>query len=341
MQNIRQPAEWEKHRATWLAWPFDRELWQENTESAQAEFTALCQAIAWNQSENLEILVPAKFLPEAKSALAALPVRFHSLNYGDIWLRDTAPIFVKNHSQHLQAQSFAFNGWGGKYVLPGDNEVSKAVAGLSGKPTQKFDFVLEGGSLETDGQGTVITTRQCLLNTNRWPRGTTAAAADLQKKMEHQLLESLGFEKIIWLNTGLRNDHTDGHVDNLARFVAPGHVVCMKAQTKADPNAEVLEHIYQTLCASKDAQGRGLKVEQIPSVGPYKNSDGEFIPASYMNFFIANTSVIVPQYGTEFDSAAVTALARVFPDRRVLGLSSRAILSGGGSFHCITQQEPL
>ena len=110
MQNIRQPAEWEKHRATWLAWPFDRELWQENTDAAQAEFTALCQAIGWNQSEDLEILVPAKFLPEAQFALAGLPVRFHAMNYGDIWLRDTAPIFVKNHSHLLQAQSFAFNG---------------------------------------------------------------------------------------------------------------------------------------------------------------------------------------------------------------------------------------
>jgi agmatine deiminase len=260
-------------------------------------------------------------------------VRFHRVPVGDIWLRDTAPIFVKNLSGALRAACFRFNGWGGKYVLPGDEEVADRVASLSGLPRLDHDWILEGGSIEGDGQGTILTTRQCLLNANRNP-GLNQIA------IEAALREGLGAERVLWLDEGLVNDHTDGHIDTLARFVAPGVVVCMEAQDSSDPNAVTLARIATDLAAFSDARGRQLQVVRIPSPGLLEDEEGRVLPASYVNFYIANGTVVVPTYGTPHDEAAVTALAPLFPGRRVVGRSARAILSGGGAFHCITQQQP-
>ena len=342
--------EWEAHRATWMAWPCHSELWQDNLPAAQEEFVELCRALTQEpkpncrrKPEQLEILVAAQkglehplASQDARHRLKGLPVRLHEQNYGDIWLRDTAPIFAQSNEGPLMALCFRFNGWGGKYILPGDDQVSLAVAKFSKIQKSQFDFVLEGGALENNGQGTVITTKQCLLNPNRSLKGKMLSEAEVEKELE----KSLGVRKVIWLEKGLLNDHTDGHVDNLARFVSSRQVVCMAATESDDPNAEVYEIILQTLESSTTALGEKLEVTQIPSVGAYKNADGEIIPASYMNFYISNTAVVVPQYGMPEDSAAVKALAEFFPDRHVVGVSSRAILSGGGSFHCITQQEP-
>jgi agmatine deiminase len=183
-----------------------------------------------------------------------------------------------------------------------------------------------------DGEGTLITTRQCLLNPNRnadWD----------EKKAETALKGALGVEKIIWIDEGLANDHTDGHIDNLARFVAPGRVVCQAAYGGDDPNAEVLDEIARNLSMMVDARGRKLDVVRIPSPGLVEDEDGDAIPASHMNFLIGNSTVVVPIYSDSGDDA-VNALGALFPSRRVIGLSSNAILTGGGSFHCITQQEP-
>lgn len=247
--------------------------------------------------------------------------------FGDIWLRDTGPIFTREG-----AAAFRFNGWGGKYVLPHDTEVADFVAHRAGARTQRFDFILEGGAVEMDGEGTLITTRQCLLNPNRnadWD----------EKKAETALKGALGVEKIIWIDEGLANDHTDGHIDNLARFVAPGRVVCQAAYGGDDPNAEVLDEIARNLSMMVDARGRKLDVVRIPSPGLVEDEDGDAIPASHMNFLIGNSTVVVPIYSDSGDDA-VNALGALFPSRRVIGLTSNAILTGGGSFHCITQQEP-
>lgn len=331
-----QPAEWERHSACWLAWPCHGHLWQENLAPAQAEFAALCLAIAADGGERLELLV-GNDADEAEAARALAPVRaqvrFHRVPVGDIWLRDTAPIFVQDAAGALQAARFRFNGWGGKYLLPGDDQVGDRVAALSGLPRQDHGWILEGGSVEVDGEGTVLTTRQCLLNPNRNPGMG-------QAELEAALREGLGAEKVLWLEEGLRNDHTDGHIDTLARFVAPGVVVCMEARDSADPNAATLARLAADLEGMTDARGRRLEVVRIPSPGLLEDESGEPMPASFVNFYIGNRSVVVPTYGTPFDTAAVAALAPLFPGRRVVGRSARAILSGGGAFHCITQQQP-
>jgi agmatine deiminase len=202
---------------------------------------------------------------------------------------------------------------------------------------RRFDFVLEGGAVDHDGEGTVLTTRQTLLNPNR--NGWTKADA------EKALGEAFGAKKVIWIDEGLKNDHTDGHIDNIARFIAPGRVVCQAPAGPDDPNAETLDAIATVLGAATDAAGRKLEVIRIPGAGLYRNALGEISPASHMNFIIANDVVVVPIYGTETEAAALQALQAVFPTLAVVGVSSRGLLgcgsAGGGSFHCITQQEPL
>ncbi len=329
---FRMPAEWAPHEACWLAWPWDESLWQENMAPAQREFADLCRAIA--RSERLEILVPdAHHRVQAEKALAGLPVRFHNIPVGDIWLRDTAPIFVwdqEGGKERLSSARFRFNGWGDKYVLEHDDQVAERVARASGLPEFKHDWILEGGSIEIDGQGVCMTTEQCLLNPNRNPGMNRV-------RIEAVLRESLGVSEFIWLREGLLNDHTDGHIDTIARFAAPGVALCMKAVDSDDPNREVMQQLEDDL---RHARGGTLQVVTIPSPGLVENEDGDVMPASYLNFYISNDSVIVPVYGSKNDAKAVESIARCFPGRKTVGLSAQAILSGGGAFHCITQQVP-
>jgi agmatine deiminase len=330
-----QPAEWQRHRACWTAWPSHRDLWQENLPFAQSEFAGLCREIS--KSEQLEILVPNQEQKQvAEKALTGCQAHFHLIPFGDIWLRDTGAIFVKDRQNQNSTVSFVFNGWGGKYILPHDNEVSSAIAKVTGLKSRRFEWTLEGGAVDVDGQGTCLTTRQCLMNVNRH----TGENPISERDVELRLNEALGVRKIIWIDEGLLNDHTDGHIDNLVRFVGPSKVVCMQAHSNDDPNKRVLEKIYQELCAASDASGKKLSVLQIPSPGLVVDAEGLIIPASYMNFYISNQTVIVPVYGTPFDHDAVASIASLFPERKTVGLPSKAILSGGGSFHCITQQEP-
>jgi agmatine deiminase len=252
--------------------------------------------------------------------------------FGDIWLRDTGPIFARD-GEGLSARGFRFNGWGGKYALEHDDTVAAQVAAAAGAPLVAHDFILEGGAVDHDGQGTVLTTGQCVLNPNRNPDWTPADA-------EAALAASLGARAVLWLGEGLQNDHTDGHVDNLARFVAPGVVACPVAWGKGDPNADAYDDAARRLAGMSDATGRPLKVVRIPSPGWVEGPDGDAAPASHMNFLIANRAVIVPIYEDRPGRFAVQALETLFPDRTVIGLPSLAILTGGGSFHCITQQEP-
>lgn len=341
VQGFSQPAEWCHHRACWLAFPHNAYEWGKPLASAQAEFIALCQAIAdvdsitgKAQGEQIELLVTnLTVLEQARHALVGTPINFHLIPYDDIWLRDCAPIFVKDTKGVTAAATFQFNVWGEKFELPLDRHIAGQIAKGSGLPVFEYPFVLEGGSVETDGEGTCLTTRQCLLNPNRNP------GLD-QTMLEQHLKSALGYQKILWLEDGLLNDHTDGHIDTIARFIAPGVVMCMAPQTADDPNAATLKHIAQTLATLTDAQGRPLKVVTIPSPGRVLDDDGEVMPASYVNFYIGNSTVVVPTYGTDFDQAAVAAIAAYFPNRRTLGLSAKAILTAGGAFHCITQPQP-
>jgi agmatine deiminase len=276
----------------------------------------------------LAATVPVHLLASGAEAAAAAraatgaAAEVHDMAFGDIWLRDTGPIFMAER----EARAFRFNGWGGKYDLPGDSDLADRVAAEAGAGLTRFDLVLEGGAIDTDGQGLLLTTEQCLLNPNRNP------GLD-RRDIEAVLRAALGVRRVVWLGEGLANDHTDGHVDNLARFVAPGTVAIPVAAGPDDPNA----------AAFADARARaadaGLLVLDMPSAGRFELG-GEIAPASHMNFVIANGQVVVPLYGGASDQAAVRALARAFPRHKVTGLPSVHLLSGGGSFHCITQQQP-
>ncbi|MFM1961036.1 MAG: hypothetical protein RL588_2553, partial [Pseudomonadota bacterium] len=250
--------------------------------------------------------------------------------FGDVWLRDTGPIFRTPDT----AVGFTFNGWGGKYDLPYDDEVAAQIAVHAGAALVRSDAILEGGALDHDGEGTLLTTRQCLLNPNRNAGWTEAEA-------EAVLARDLGVRKVLWLGDGLQNDHTDGHVDNLARFAAPGVVVCPLAFGAGDPNGDVYDAAARALAGMTDAEGRRLKVIRIPSPGWVEVDGVGGAPASHMNFIIANRAVILPVYGEGLaGSLAAQGLAEAFPGREVIALPSNALLSGGGSFHCISQQEP-
>ena len=333
-QAIAIPTEWGPHQAIWTAWPADPEQWNGDLAGPRADVAGLIHALA--AANRVRLLVAGtEAEASARSALGGaaelVPAR-----YGDIWLRDTGPIFARDERGKV-ALRFETNGWGGKYDLADDHTVGDEIARLAGVRTRKFGFVLEGGAVEQDGEGTILATRQTLLNANR--------NAWSEREAEQALREAFGARKIVWLVRGLLNDHTDGHIDCLARFVAPGRVVCQSPAGADDPNAEVLNEIARTLEAATDAEGRRLEVIRIPSPGLFIDDAGEIAPASHVNFAIANGVVAMPVYGTPSAEAAVAALQAVFPTRKVVGLPSRALLgsgdAGGGSFHCITREEPL
>jgi len=330
---FQQPAEWEPHAACWVAWPSAEDLWLENLAPAREAWVKMARAIAGG--ERLEVLVPdAAQEQAARAALGAVEARFHRVPFGDIWLRDTAPIFVRDARGAVATARFRFNGWGGKYVLEHDDQVAARIAALAGLPDRRAEWVLEGGSIDVDGQGTCLTTRQCLLNPNRNPSMGAEA-------IEAELASSLGILKTVWLGDGLLHDHTDGHVDNVARFVGVGVALCMEARGGDDPNRVALDAIARDLAASTDARGRRLEVVRIPSPGRVTDGEGKIVPASFMNFYVGNRAVVVPTYGTPWDDEAVAAIGVLFPGREAVGVDARAILSGGGAFHCITQQVPV
>ena len=331
---LHPPAEWAPHSAIWTAWPADEELWLENLAPAQAEVGAMVRALAADgpggrTGDRVKVLVNGPTAMLSAEKLIGEHAELVEALYGDIWLRDTGPVFYSNNRCAL----FTFNGWGGKYVLDHDDTVGAFVAVQAQADATRWDRVLEGGAVDCDGEGTILTTKECLLNPNRNPLMTPDQVRGL-------LGDALGGRAVIWIERGLLNDHTDGHVDNIARFLAPGVVVCQSAAEADDPHAERLQEIANFLTLQRDARGRMLQVVQIPSPGRVENEDGDVVPASHMNFIIGNATVVVPTYGTATAQAAVDALKPFFPGRNVVGLPSKYILTGGGSFHCITQQQP-
>ncbi|MCB9666593.1 MAG: agmatine deiminase family protein [Myxococcales bacterium] len=338
---FRKPAEWEPHKAVWVAWPWDERDWQQDLPGAQNELIQLCSAIlnldesGRRRGELIAMLVrdeDDQHYIEAKLGPSAAHTRFHFIPSGDLWLRDTAPLFVKSQTGLEAAACFEFNGWGGKYLYPDDAHVARRIARASGVTRMDVPLVLEGGGLEFDGKGTCLTTRQCLLHPKRNPHRTQADIEDI-------LQRALGVSKILWLEEGLLNDHTDGHIDNLARFVAEGTVLCMTPDPQGDPNRAVLLDIHNHLQSARDAAGRTLRVVTLPSPGFVARDDGSPYPASYLNFYIANSTVVVPAFGKPADREAQAVLATLFPSRRVISLGARSLLTGGGTFHCITQQQ--
>ncbi|WP_242096462.1 agmatine deiminase family protein [Sphingomonas sp. CROZ-RG-20F-R02-07] len=313
-------AEWARHEAVWIGFPSHPELWAEDLEPARAEVVAFARAVHAEGRGETVLLVAADDEAAAAARAMAPFADVVTERFGDIWLRDTGPIVVAGG-----ARTFRFNGWGGKYDLPGDDSIGGRLAEWRGLPAIACDWVLEGGAIDGDGTGLLVTTEQCLLNPNRNPNLT-------REGVEARLRDDLGYDRVVWLGEGLHNDHTDGHVDNLARFVAPGRVA-IPVGAENDPNWQV----YQQ--AADRAHAAGLEVVPVPSPGRVMRDD-ELVPASYMNFYIGNAAVVVPLYGAPGDQAAVAAFQAIFPDRDVVGLRADHILTGGGSFHCISQQIP-
>jgi len=316
--------EWAPHEAVWIGFPSDPELWLGDLKPAEREVAAFAEAVhAGGKGEKVRLVAAHEDAAESARRLAPFAEVIVE-KFGDIWLRDTGPI-VLGSGKRRTAHGFGFNGWGGKYDLEGDQDIGERLARSAGLEFEKSDWVLEGGAIDGDGSGTVITTEQCLLNPNR----NTLT----REEVEDRLDRDLGFERVVWLGSGLLNDHTDGHVDNLARFVAAGRVAIPTA-AKDDPNESVYKDAARRLRSTK------LDVVTLPSPGRITDEDGDLIPASYMNFYIGNAAVVVPQYGAPNDQAAVDVVQALFPDRVAIGLRADHILTGGGSFHCISQQVP-
>ncbi|WP_394998659.1 agmatine deiminase family protein [Sphingomonas sp.] len=316
--------EWALHEALWIGFPSDRSLWAEDLAPAQQEVVEFARAIhADGKGEAVWLVAADEAAATVARKLAPFSRVIHE-PFGDVWLRDTGAI-VTGSGRNRRAQGFVFNGWGGKYDLPGDDSIGERLSAEAGLAYAKADWILEGGAIDGDGSGSFITTEQCLLNPNRNPG---LSYADI----EQRLARDLGADRIVWLGQGLANDHTDGHVDNLARYVAAGRVAIPTAG-RDDPNRAV----YQD--AAKRLAKAGLDVVTLPSPGLVER-DGEMVPASYMNFVIGNATVVVPIYGAPLDEAAVDVVQAIFPDRRAIGLRADHLLIGGGSFHCISQQVP-
>ena len=321
---ISVPAEWAPQKAVWTAWPSHEDLWQEDLKEAREEVAAMIIALA--KGTPMKVLAMGEEAMKSAQETLGPAAKVIPAQFGDIWLRDTGPIFANTASGPV-ALRFKNNGWGGKYSLPHDNEVGDAVAQGAGVKIQKHDFIIEGGALEHNGAGAILTTRQCVLNPNR-------NAGWTEKKAEELLKAAFGANRIVWLHEGLLNDHTDGHIDNIARFIGPNTVICQTASGKDDPNATLYDNIAESLGA------QNFEVVRVASPGRVEDEDGDPVAASHMNFIIGNKTIVVPSYDRYGAAETADALAHFFPDREVVILPSRAILTGGGSFHCITQQEP-
>ena len=319
------PGEWAPQDWIWIGFPAHADLWEEDLAEAQAQMAAFANTVA-ETGQQVRLVVRDDVAEEQARALVSASVAIEHHPYGDIWLRDTGPLTLCGAGGTRRAQGFGFNGWGGKFIMPGDMETGPSLAAAGGLDYQRADWILEGGAIESDGTGLVVTTEQCLLHPNRNPAlGREQIWANLQR--------DLGFERILWLGDGLAGDHTDGHVDNLARMVGEGVIAIPVASGAEDPNAAVYAD------ARKRAQHFGLQVRDLPSPGLVGEAD-DAEPASYMNFAICNDVVVVPTYGSKHDEDAVAAIGKLFPGRHAVGLRADAVLTGGGSFHCASQHVP-
>jgi len=322
----RQPPEWAPHACVWIGFPSHADLWGEALEPAREEVAAFARAVhADGGGEEVRLVAADPDAVERAGALAPFATVVQE-PFGDIWLRDTGPIIV-TAGDRLAARSFRFNGWGGKYEYAGDETIGPRLAETINLEADRRDWVLEGGAIDADGTGLAVTTEQCLLNPNRNPGME-------RDEIEARLRADLGIERLLWLGDGLSNDHTDGHVDNLARFVGEGRLAVPVPESGSDPNDQ----------AYADARYRagafGLEVVPLPSPGRIEEA-GELIPASYMNFYVGNAAVVVPTWGAANDEAAVELIGALFPGRRAVGLPARRLVAvGGGAFHCISREVP-
>ncbi len=351
--HFHMPAEWEPHERTYLIWPERTDNWRLGAKPAQAAFVEVAEAIA--RSEPVTVLASAGQWEHARATCSS-SIRVVETTTDDAWVRDTGPTFVVDRARaERRGVDWVFNAWGGAeggLYSPWDNDdlVAAKVCDLEGASRYRAPLVLEGGSVHVDGEGTCLTTEECLLNPNRNP-GLS------RDEIESLLRAYLGVEKVIWIPRGVHGDETNGHIDNLACFTRPGRVLLTWTEASDDPQAEISREARQVLESSTDARGRQLDVGLLPAPGPLSMTAeeaggvdasgqarprraGDRMAGSYVNFFIANRSVVHPLLDDRFDAEAAELLRREFGDRRVEGIPGREILLGGGNIHCITQQVP-
>lgn len=332
------PAEWEKHDAVWLAWPHDPATFPDRVEKVEEVYAQIIGAI--HESEDVNLFVKDSAMKAKvvklldKKDVNLEKIHFFVFEYADVWFRDYGPIFVLDKTRgKLAMLHWVFNAWGEKY-----QELMKD-AGIPSIINRKMrlrcfnpGIVLEGGSIDVNGRGTLLTTEQCLLNRNRNP--------DLSKKeIEQYLKDYFGVSNVIWLKKGIAGDDTDGHIDDIARFVAPSTVLCAYEEDSTDENYPVLKENYEILRESGDQDGNGLNIIKLPMPGSV--GEEQRLPASYANFYIGNKVVLVPVFGHETDKKALNIIQRVFPDRKVAGINCPDLVHGMGTIHCITQQQPV
>jgi agmatine deiminase len=350
---FRMPAEWAPHIGCWMLWPERSDNWRGGAKPAQHAFAAVAAAIV--QGEPVTVCVsPAQYV--IARAMLAPPVRVVEMTSNDSWIRDCGPTFVVDDQGVVRGVDWKFNAWGGLadgLYFPWDQDdlVGEKVIELERDDRYAPDFVLEGGSIDVDGEGSVLATEECLLNPNRNPGRSRG-------EIEAMLRDYLGVETVLWLKHGVYRDETDGHVDNMCRFVAPSEVVLTWTNDEADPQYARSTAALERLASYRDARGRPLRVhklvqpapvlitaEEAASVdkvaGTLPREPGDRMAASYVNFYIANDVVVAPSFNDPQDGAALELLGQLFPTRRILAVPAREILLGGGNIHCITQQEPL
>ena len=332
------PAEWEKHDAIWLAWPHDPQTFPDRVGKVEEVYFKIIEAI--HVSEDVNLFVKDEFMKEnvekllGKNDIDMEKIHFIIFDYADVWMRDYGPIFVTDKAkQNLAMTHWIFNAWGEKYE---DLMRDTRIPSFMNKRMQLYCFepriVLEGGSIDVNGKGTLLTTEQCLLNKNRNPH--------LDKKdIENYLKDYLGVNHIIWLKKGIIGDDTDGHVDDIARFVNPSTILCAYEENKNDENYPILKENYELLLESRDQSGNHLNIVKLPMPGFVGDENGR-LPASYANFYIGNKVVLVPIFGHENDRKAMDILQNIFKDREVVGIYCADLVYGLGTIHCISQQQP-
>ena len=349
---FRMPAEWEPHRGCWMLWPERSDNWRDGAKPAQHAFAATAAAIA--HGEPVSVCVsPTQYLI-ARQILEP-GIRLVEMTSNDSWIRDCGPTFVVDDSGRVRGIDWRFNAWGGLIdglYFPWDQDdlVGEKVIELERDDRYAPDFILEGGSIDVDGEGTVLVTEQCLLNPNRNPGKS-------REQIEQSLRDYLGVDTVLWLGEGVYGDETDGHIDNFCRFTAPGHVVLTWTDDQTDPQYAISVNALVRLQTMRDARGRRLAVHKLHQPAPalitaaeaagvdkiagtLPRVRGDRLAASYVNFYIANNVVVMPQFDDPHDVPAQAIIARLFRGRRVVAVPGREILLGGGNVHCITQQEP-
>jgi agmatine deiminase len=333
----RMPPEWAPHQATWLSWPHKEASWPGRLHEVLPIYARAVAALS--RSEVVHINVNDAAMEAAARALLAEAgatgdIRFHRFPTNDAWCRDHGAILlVREEDPQLAAVDWDFNAWGHKYPpYDLDDEIPRQMAAYLDAICFPGGMVLEGGSIDVDGSGLLLTTEQCLLNPNRNPHLS-------RDDIETRLRENLGVEKILWLGEGIAGDDTDGHIDDIARFVAPGTVLAAVEEDPLDENYHPLQENLRRLRSMTDLQGRPLTVLTIPMPPPLVY-EGQRLPASHANFYIANRVVLLPTFGGPSDARAAEALQRCFPDREIVGLDCSAVVWGLGAWHCLTQQVP-